>query len=338
MLLSFLLDIKDFRRKEGRRYELAHILEFSILGILSGATSYRKIHAFIEAQYPTLDEMYDLQWSDIPAYTTIRSLILNTPLDEMERVFRNYTIELKTKSDDDIVISCDGKVMRGSFDALSDQKAVQILSAFVQGDNLILAHEDILTKTSEIPAAQKLMNTLGLTNVVFTFDALHCQVKTLEVAVKSGNNVIVQVKENQPTLYKDCNTLAETTLPRDYYKENMNKIRNRIEERTVRVFEPLSFTHGEKWKTIQSVIKVERYCEVYHTKKKCWIDRSEISTYVSTTLLTAKEFCKSIRRHWGIENRNHYVRDVTLGEDKSRIRINPSIFAKLRSFALNIRW
>ncbi len=40
--------------------------------------------------------------------------------------------------------------------------------------------------------------------------------------------------------------------------------------------------------------------------------------------------------HWGIENRNHYVRDVTLGEDKSRIRVNPGVMARLRSFTLNI--
>jgi len=43
-----------------------------------------------------------------------------------------------------------------------------------------------------------------------------------------------------------------------------------------------------------------------------------------------------IRAHWGVENRNHYVRDVSCGEDKSRIRTNPGIMARARSFALNI--
>ncbi len=52
--------------------------------------------------------------------------------------------------------------------------------------------------------------------------------------------------------------------------------------------------------------------------------------------LSAEAFCTAIREYWGIENQNHYVRDVTLGEDASRIRVNPHIFAKLRSFALNI--
>ena len=44
----------------------------------------------------------------------------------------------------------------------------------------------------------------------------------------------------------------------------------------------------------------------------------------------------AIRQHWGIENRSHYVRDVTFGEDQSRIRSKPAQFARLRSFALNI--
>ena len=44
---------------------------------------------------------------------------------------------------------------------------------------------------------------------------------------------------------------------------------------------------------------------------------------------------KIIRNHWGIENRNNYVKDVALQEDSSRIRVNAEIIATFRSFALN---
>ena len=79
-----------------------------------------------------------------------------------------------------------------------------------------------------------------------------------------------------------------------------------------------------------------RYRQLLDTKTNTWKNSDETSFYISTIVLSARKFCLAIRNHWGIENRNHYVRDVSMGEDKSRIRINPHIFAKLRSFALNI--
>ncbi len=57
---------------------------------------------------------------------------------------------------------------------------------------------------------------------------------------------------------------------------------------------------------------------------------------MSNTPVTAARAAEAIRAHWGIENTSHYSRDVTLGEDRSRIRTNPGVFARLRSFAFNI--
>ena len=81
---------------------------------------------------------------------------------------------------------------------------------------------------------------------------------------------------------------------------------------------------------------MERQRLIFDTKKKQWEDKSETAYYISTILLSAEEFCKAIRNHWGIENRNHYVRDVSMNEDKSCIRNNPDNFARLKSFAINI--
>jgi predicted transposase YbfD/YdcC len=160
--------------------------------------------------------------------------------------------------------------------------------------------------------------------------------KTLQTAKETGNEVIVQVKGNQKTLLHDCQTIAETTLPDDIYQEPVTKTRNRIESRQVKIFISPTLTDDEKWALVKVVVKVERYRQVFETKTKTWKTSDEISFYISTLVLNAQEFCQAIRDHWGIENRNHYVRDVTMGEDKSRIRTNPHIFAKLRSFALNI--
>ncbi len=63
---------------------------------------------------------------------------------------------------------------------------------------------------------------------------------------------------------------------------------------------------------------------------------AEIAYYVANKELTAKTAAVAIRGHWGIETTSHHSRDVTMGEDHSRIRKNPGIFARLRSFGFNI--
>lgn len=336
MLESFLSKITDHRRKQGRRYELEHILLFSILAILSGATSYRKIQAFIANHYETLDELFDLNWKRMPAYTTIRGIIRDTSATELEACFREYSAQLSENEDGKWFVAFDGKVLRGSFDHFNDQKAIQVLSAFITDEKIILAHEEIEAKTNEIPSAQDLMQRLGLSGCIFTFDALHCQEKTLQIAQATGNDVIVQVKANQETLFNDCQTISDTTPPDEVYQEPVTKTRNRIESRRVAVFVAPDLTHADKWDAVAVTVKVDRHRRVFDTKTKTWKNTDETAFYISTTVLTAPEFCQAIRQHWGIENSNHYVRDVTLGEDKSRIRTNPHMFAKLRSFALNI--
>jgi hypothetical protein len=226
MLKSFLFKVKDHRRKQGRRYELGHILLFSILAILSGADSYRKIQQFMVVHYDTLDELFDLHWERIPAHTTLRDIIQGTSGSDLEQSFRQYSQVLAESNGEKRFISCDGKVLRGSFDHFKDQKAVQILSAFLSQSQIILAHEEIARKTNEIPTAQTLMVELGLSGYIFTFDALHCQEKTLTTAQETGNEVIVQVKENQKTLFNDCQTIVATTSPDEVYQEPVTKARN----------------------------------------------------------------------------------------------------------------
>ena len=336
MLSSFLFEVEDHRRDQGKRYKLGHILMFSILGILSGAKSYRNISSFIDNHYETFEQLFDLNWKGKPAHTTVRNIIRGTNPQQLEAAFRGYSARLVSQEQTPWHISLDGKVVRGSFDHFNDQKAIQLLSAFLSENKIILAHEEIEAKTNEIATAQELIQKLGLTNCLFTFDALHCQQKTIQAAQESGNDVILQVKGNQKTLQSDCKSITSNQAPDEVYQEPMSKSRNRIQSRKVEVFTSPILTHTAKWHGVEAILKVDRFRRVFNTKSKSWQDSHETAFYISTIVLPAEEFGKVIRNHWGLENRNHYVRDVTLAEDKSRIRSNPSILARLRSFALNI--
>src|SRR5262245_4769739 len=98
MLESFLFKLKDQRRKQGQRYKLGHILLFTILAILSGADSYRKVQKFMVTPYDRLNEIFDLRWKRMPAYTTIRDIIQGTSGAELEQSFRQYSAGLVERS------------------------------------------------------------------------------------------------------------------------------------------------------------------------------------------------------------------------------------------------
>ena len=153
--------------------------------------------------------------------------------------------------------------------------------------------------------------------------------------------MIVQVKANQAQLLEAVETIAQNE-PCHSQARQFDHRRSRIERRQVSVYSAASL--GEVldeptgWPSrITAVVKVYRDTDRFDTRLKDWRRSTETAYYISTADdQSASLFAEAIRGHWGIENRNHYVRDVTLKEDASRIRRKPGIMARLRSFALNI--
>jgi len=87
---------------------------------------------------------------------------------------------------------------------------------------------------------------------------------------------------------------------------------------------------------VAAIIRVERRVYTRNAKTGLLRHSTETAFYIANTPVTAARAAEAIRAHWRIENTSHYSRDVTLGEDRSRIRTNPGVFARLRSFAFNI--
>lgn len=133
--------------------------------------------------------------------------------------------------------------------------------------------------------------------------------------------------------------LTECLEPVSTFSQQETKKHGRIEYRESCIFEvpEKKFSLPYEWhKLFKAVIRIRRFTDRYDTKNKKWNLSTEVAYYGSSFLLDAERAAECIRFHWHIENRNHYVRDVSLGEDASRIRKNPGIFARLRSFSLNL--
>lgn len=149
--------------------------------------------------------------------------------------------------------------------------------------------------------------------------------------------MIVQVKANQPALFEAVQQAEVNAVPLSQARQFDHAL-NCLEWRAVTVFDatPLLVEHPPWSPLVAAVIQVYRRTDCFETRTGDWTGRTETAYYIATDQQPAAVFAELIRGHWSIENRHHYVRDVTLREDASRIRRNPGIFTRLRRFTLNI--
>lgn len=149
--------------------------------------------------------------------------------------------------------------------------------------------------------------------------------------------MLVQLKDNQANLFDSAGAITAEQAPADVAVAR-NDGRSRQENRTVEVFAAGDALAQTEWAPfIKTIIRVTRHTWLRSAATGLWDQRGEVAYYASSaTGLSASTWADIIRGHWGIENRNHYVRDVSCNEDRSRIRDNPGIMARARSFALNI--
>ncbi len=175
-LMPILKELPDCRRKQGQQYDLAHILLFTLLAMLSGADSYRKVATFIKIRFSILKQLCGISWKKAPGYTTLRKIYLGIDEEKLEELFRQHAGKMAMLPEGDI-IAIDGKSLRGSFDHDREQVSLMMVSAFSRADQIILGHIMLneKEKESEIPAVQLLIKELNLSGKLFSMDALHCQ-------------------------------------------------------------------------------------------------------------------------------------------------------------------
>jgi predicted transposase YbfD/YdcC len=161
--------------------------------------------------------------------------------------------------------------------------------------------------------------------------------KTFRRAAKRRCRLIAQVKSNQPGLLALITQLSRDKAPSQCHHSLDKKARSRHEERRTEVFSVGDALAGSDWHgLVKSVIRVQRDRLDRSAETGLWKNASETAYYVADFEPTAPFAAHAIRRHWGIENRLHYTRDGTMAEDASRVRKNPGIMARIRSFAANI--
>ncbi len=174
-LLDALSEVPDPRRAAGKRYPLAPLLLFTVLALLSGATSYRRILCFLEQRRIVLNARFGCSLKRAPSLKALRTVLQTGDRDALRRSPTCPGPAAARGPGADAGHRARRQDPEGPLRHLNDRKAAQALSAFASAAAILLAHSEIDDKSHKIPAAQPMIAELGLTGVLFTADALHCQ-------------------------------------------------------------------------------------------------------------------------------------------------------------------
>ncbi len=190
-------------------------------------------------------------------------------------------------------------------------------------------------KEVEKKVAPRLLKGIDLKGRVVTLDALHTGKKLARQIVAQGGDYLMVVKENHPRLYADIGLLFVERPPGERFARSVRRGRHgdREEERVLEASEGLNEYLG--WPHLGQVCRIER--------RVARRGGTSVEVRYAITSLTAAEgsaerLQRLWRGHWGIENRLHWVRDVTMGEDASQVRKGsaPQVMAGLRNVALGL--
>lgn len=335
--------LTDPRRDHLQEHRLVDIITIALCGVICGADGWVAIETFGREKEAWLRTFLELP-GGIPSHDTFGRVFARVNPDEFRRCFVTW-VRAGGGEPAEQVVAIDGKTLRRSHDRHAGKEALQLVSAWATESGLVLGQVATDAKSNEITAIPTLLRLLDLEGATVTIDAMGCQTAIAAQVVEQRADYVLALKDNQPTLhdrvrraFADADAASGTTLPLgDLPADTTTDAgHGRIEQRRCRAIgDPAYLTYIDPehaWPQLRSVVCLES------TRRIGAAVSSEARHYLSSLPADPAVLAQTIRRHWGIENRLHWVLDVTFHEDDSRVRVGraPENLAILRHLALNL--
>lgn len=336
-LREALAEIQDFRQASGKRYELTSLLLLACVAMMCGASSEQAIADWGENYGSRWLRRLGINRARGPSQATIHRVLKGIDCAQLEAALSRWSqAVLRVLGGAGLQgLALDGKTLRGA--KRQGAQDVHLLSLYAQQLGVVVKQVAVRDHHNELSQQEDLLTGLALDGYVITADALATHPDTARRITQQGGDYLLVVKANQPTLQAEIELVFQTrTLAAEVETVTTTELQGgRIETRTLQSSEALAGWEG--WAGLAQVLRLTRTV----TEKKTGQTRQEVVhalCSLSRKRATTAQLLAWWRGQWAIENRLHWVRDVTFGEDRSPVRTQrlPQVMAALRNTALGL--
>ena len=329
--------LPDPRVRRTRRHALEAILVITLCAVICGADDWASIARFGRAKRKWFRSFLALPHG-IPSHDTFGRVFAALDPEAFKAAFLAWVATVADLLPGD-VIAIDGKTLRRTFDTAADKAAIHMVSAWATAQGLCLGQVKTDAKSNEITAIPKLLEVLALAGRVVTIDAMGCQTAIARAIHAKGGDYVLSLKGNQTRLHDDIRTFfldaeahAFAGTPHTT-AETVDGDHGRIEVRRAWATDDLAWLADRpRWPGLRSVLRVDAERTIGE-RTTC-----ETRFFISSLPPDAATLARVARSHWAIENSLHWVLDVAMNQDKTRIRTGhaPENLAILHHIALNL--
>ncbi len=338
-LIEVFAAIPDFRKPRGKRHPLTAICALACCAMLCGSRSYSAMAEWGRNYGARLAQALGFT-HDTPCAATLHTIFRRVNRDEFEAHLGAWADSVlgslpAVPETPEVAMALDGKTLRGS--KKQGAPGTHLFSALAHHVGVTLAQHAVDDKTNEITAVETLLCQLVLEGRIVTMDALLTQRHVAQTIVDKGGDYVMIVKDNQPQLRADI-ALVFALPPTSDRQETARTVdigHGRIEQRNITTSEAL--VGYSDWPGLAQVFELGRYVITQKTTE----ERVEVVygvTSLSPERGTPERLLELVRGHWQIENKSHWVRDVTFDEDRSQVRCGniPQVMAALRNTTIGL--
>ena len=310
-------DLEDPRVAGRCTHSLLDILTITLLAVSCGADDWTDIEEFACSRRDWLKTFLELP-GGIPSHDTFGRVLGLLERQQFAACLFQWTQAIHEATGGK-VIALDGKALRRSFAKKSGKAMLHLVTAWASESGLTLGQVACEEKSNEITAIPELLKLLNVKGCTVTIDAMGTQKEIAAQIREQKGHYVLALKGNQSGLAKDMQRLFDQGMQTNFAEmkhevhETTERGHGREEERICHVIEiPRDHPQRTRWKDLRTLaVTVSRRTV---DGKDSWESR----LYVSSHSPRAKMLAHAIRRHWSIENSQHWVLDVSFGEDARR--------------------